>query len=111
MEDGRTTVVVLRPDASGVARAPGIAEAGCEAVVASLTGEDLRTAARAGVVPFGAGSVRIVRRDTRPARAVAHHLSGRRVPVGVRQEAGTLVVDVAPGDGDDPVELIELLFG
>ncbi len=111
VEDGRTTVVALRPAASGVARAPGLAEADCEAVVASLADDDLRSAARVGVVPFGAGSVRIVRRDARRARAVAHHLSGRRGPVEVRREAGAVVADVAPGDGEDPVELIELSFG
>ncbi|MDE3096268.1 MAG: hypothetical protein KGK07_09740 [Chloroflexota bacterium] len=111
VEDGRTTVIALRPGASGVARAAGLAEADCEAVVASLTDDDVREARAVGVVPFGAGSVRIARRDARRPRAVAHHLSGRPGPVGVRREAGAVVVDLAPGDGEDPVELIELSFG
>ncbi len=112
IEDGQTVVAVLRPGDTGVALAPGIAEATCRVAIASLTDASLATAPAVGIVPFETGRVTLRRSRPGAAHARALLLDGRFSPWQVTIDGRDVHVDAA-GAADDgtPVEMIELRFG
>ncbi len=111
LEDGVPVVATLRPGDDGVARASGIAEADCPAVVASLTDDGIATSSSIGIVPFATGRVTIERSSELRASAQAHLLLGRVAPFdAIRVEGARVVVDIATVVDGEPVELIEIRF-
>ena len=111
IEDGATVVVALRPNAEGVAAAPGIVRADCAVVVASLTDADVRTSQAIGIVPFESGRIAITRTAPGDPDAVAHLLSGAARSIDVRRDGLQVVIDVATSIGDaGPVELVEIRY-
>lgn len=111
IENGAPVVVTLRPGQDGVARAPGIAQANCPAVIASLTDDGISETSSIGIVPFAPGRATVERSEPRRAIARARLLSGRVARFdALRVEGGQLVVDVATHVDGEPVELIEIMF-
>lgn len=111
IEDAEPVVVTLRPGEDGVARAAGIAEATCPAVVASLTDDGIATSQAIGIVPFAPGRVTIERAQELHTNARAQLLSGRVVRFdAVRVEGTRVIVDVATHVDGEPVELVEIRF-
>jgi hypothetical protein len=110
VEAGATVVVALRPGGDGIAHIAGLVTADLPCVVASMTDADLREADAIGVVPFGAGVVRIERRDRRAVSAVARRLSGAATSVAADFDGPALVVRCHDDRVDDPVEFVEITF-
>jgi len=110
VEDGETVVLALRPGSDGVARAPGIAEADCPTVIASLTQADVRSSPAIGIVPFEAGRVTVKRAEAGVAHGVAHLMSGATAPFEVQVSGTRVLVDVTCEVGGEPVEMIKVRF-
>jgi len=111
VEQGRTVLVALRPDASGRAVAPGVAEADAAVIVGSLSDAAIADAPAVGIVPFAPGSVRIERAAPGAVTARARLLGGATVPHPVTSRASAVEVALAPETpAGAPVEWIELAF-
>ncbi len=111
IEGGEAVVVALRPATGAATVAPGLVEADCRVVVASLTADGIRTTTALGIVPFGSGRVRVQRSGGGPRRALAHLLGGETTPVDGRFEGEQLSLEVmTTTPGGAPVELIEVRF-
>lgn len=109
-EDGAITVVALRPDASGIARASDVATATCRAAIASLGDADVRSADRIAIVPFGEGIVTLTRGDARVPRATAHLFGGATVAVPVRSIPERIEIEVATEHAGAPIEYVDITF-
>ncbi|OGO52452.1 MAG: hypothetical protein A2148_02755 [Chloroflexi bacterium RBG_16_68_14] len=111
VEGNDVVIAALRPHPGTTLKVPDLMEADCQVVVTSLTAEDIRTAARLGMVPFGPGRVRVHRTGDGRADAIAHLLGGETIPLPVRQDSGAVTIEVTDvGAGEQPVELIEVSF-
>jgi len=112
-EDGRLVCVALRPrhfDGGEGVRAHGPVTTDVQVVVSVLDGDDLASAERLGLVPYGSGTVRIQHEGPVVAVGVTvHHLGGAVSQSTATLTASAVVVPVEDGLATaEPVEWVEV---